>query len=108
MIFEDLQCSITDSSLDFNILCISETSQKENVEFHKNIMLPNFQKPYSTVSKSGRGGTAIYISNNVEAMERYDIKISNLEFESTWVEIKDDKRKNIIIYSIYNNQKIIN
>ena len=28
--FEDLQCLITDSSLDFNILCISETSQKEN------------------------------------------------------------------------------
>ena len=45
--FDDLQCFITDSSLKFNILCINETSQKENVEFHKN-MLPNFQKPYST------------------------------------------------------------
>ena len=46
--FEDPQCFITDSNLEFNILCISETSQKENVEFHKNFMLPNFQKPYST------------------------------------------------------------
>ena len=99
--FEVLHCLITDSSLDFNILCISETSQKENVEFHKNILLLNFQKPYSTGSKSGKGGTAIFISNNVEAMERCDLKISDLEFESTWVEIKNDKRKNIIIGWIY-------
>ena len=32
-------------------------------------------------------------------MERYGIKISNLEVESTWVEINNDKRKNIIIGS---------
>ena len=34
-------------------------------------------------------------------MERCDLKISDLEFESTWVEIKNDKRKNIIIGCIY-------
>ena len=34
-------------------------------------------------------------------MERYDIKISNLEFDSTWVVINNDKRKHIIIGCIY-------
>ena len=73
---------ITDSSLEFNIPCISETSQKKNVEFHKNIILPIFPKPYSSQGKVVQPSLYQIIlklwkdmtSNNIEAMERYDIK----------------------------------
>ena len=51
---------------------------------------------YHTASKSAKGGTAIYVSKNFEKIERCDLNISSLEFETTWIEIKNKNSKNII------------
>ena len=40
---------------------------------------------YHTASKSSKGGTAIYVKNNFDTIERCDI--NNVEFETTWIEI---------------------
>ena len=84
-----------------DVLCISEISQKENTMFKRNINLDNFHPIFSTGSKTARGGTAIYVRNTHNTMERMDLKSCNLEYESTWVEIKNQKSKNILIGCIY-------
>ena len=49
----------------------------------------------------GGGGDAIYVNKNAATIERLDLNINSLEYESTWIEIKNKMSKNIIIASIY-------
>ena len=56
---------------------------------------------FHTGSKSNKGGTAIYANKNFDSIERTDLNINSLEYESTWIEIKNKRSKNIIIASIY-------
>ena len=84
----DLETVIGDSNLNFNVICISETSQRESTMFCKNIDLKNYHTPISTGTKTAKGGTAMH-----DSLERYDLKMRNIEYESTWVEIKNKKVK---------------
>ena len=61
--FDNLETTITDSNRHFNAICITETSQRENDEFKRNINLENFHPVFSTGTKTARGGTAIYVKN---------------------------------------------
>ena len=54
-----------------------------------------------TASKTAKGGTAIYVSENYDKIERCNLNICNLEFETTWKEIKNKNSKNIICGCIY-------
>ena len=99
--FEDLETVLVDSNRHFNAMCISETTQKENTMFCKNVDLKNNHTPISTGTKTAKGGTAIYVLKNHDLIERYDLNTSDIEYESTWVEIKNKKSKNIIIGCIY-------
>ena len=54
---------------------------------------------FHTGSKSNKGGTAIYASKNFDSIERTDLNINSLEYESMWIEIKNKRSKNIA--SIY-------
>ena len=81
--FEDLETIFVDSNLHFNAICISEISQKENTMFCKNVDLKNYHTLISTGTKTAKGGTAIYVLKNYDLIERYDLKTSNIEYEST-------------------------
>ena len=59
--FDNLETTNTDSNLHFNAICITETSQRENDEFKRNINVENFHPVFSTGTKTARGGTAIYV-----------------------------------------------
>ena len=48
-----------------------------------------------------KGGTAIYVNKNFDMIERSDLNSNSLEYESTWIEIKNKRSKNIVIASIY-------
>ena len=98
--FDNLETTITYSNLHFNAICITETSQRENDEFKRNINLDNFH-PVSTGTKTTRGGTAIYVKSTHHTIERNDLKICNKEYESTWIEILNQKCKNVVIGCIY-------
>ena len=89
--FEDLETVSVDSNLNFNAICISETSQRESTMFCKNIDLKHYHTPISTGTNTAKGGTAIYVLKDHDSLERYDLKTCNVEYESTWVEIKDKK-----------------
>ena len=48
--------------------------------------------------KSSKGGTAIYVNKYFDSIVR-----SDLECESTWIEIKNKRSKNIVIASIFSH-----
>ena len=69
--------------------------------FCKNVDLKDYHTPISTGIKTAKGGTAIYVLKKHDLIETYDLKSSNIERETTWVEIKNKKSKNIIIGCSY-------
>ena len=58
-------------------------------------------KPFTTGSKSARGGVAIYVKDDLKAFERDDLNIIENEFEAIWIEIDIEKSKNIICGCFY-------
>ena len=52
-------------------------------------------KSLHTASKSSKGGTVIYVNKYFDSIERSDLNINYLECESTWIEIKNKRSKNI-------------
>ena len=87
--------------MDLDIICLSETSQKLNNDFDTNVMMDGYKQPFTTGSKFSKGGVAIYGKNNLNIIERDDLKKVDDCFEAIWVEIKVDKAKNIICGCIY-------
>ena len=77
---------LSNSSLDFNAICISKTSQPNETDFVKNVNIQNDFKHYTTGSLTGKGGVAIYAEDNLQTSERDDLKIKDVEYETVWVE----------------------
>ena len=44
---------------------------------------------YQTASKTTKGGTAIYVDKRFDTVERCDLHTNKVEFETTWIEIKN-------------------
>ena len=57
---------------------------------------------------NGKGGVAIYAEDNKQTIERNDLKIKNVEYETVWVEIKNNMEKNIAIGCIYRHPHMNN
>ena len=72
--FEELHHFLSNASLDFNAICISETSQLNESDFVRNVNINNYCKLYTTETLTGKGGVAIYIKDNLETIERNDLK----------------------------------
>ena len=83
-----------------DILTFTETSEKEAIGFISNVEIDGYQK-FHTPSKSSKGGTAIYVNKYFDSMERSNLNINSLEYESSWIELKNTRSKNIVIASIY-------
>ena len=56
---------------------------------------------FHTASNSSKGGTAIYASKKFDMIERLELNSNSPEYESTWIEIKNKRSRNIVIASIY-------
>ena len=97
---DNLHEFLSRASTKIDILAITETSEKEYSRFLSNVEIEGYEK-YHTASKSAKGGTAIYVFKNLDKIERCDLNISNLEFETTWIEIKNKNSKIIICGCIY-------
>ena len=83
-----------------DILAITETSEKEDTGFLNNVEMEGYDI-YHTSTKTSKGGMAIYVNKRYDSLERYDLNIKNVEFETTWIEIKNKKSKNIVCGSVY-------
>ena len=86
---------LSGTSTKMDILAITEISEKEDTGFLSNVEMEGYEK-YHTASKTAKGGTAIHVSENYDKIERCDLNICNLKFETTWIEIKYKNSKNII------------
>ena len=74
-----------------DILAITETSEKEDTGFLNNVEMEGYDI-YHTSTKTSKGGTAIYVNKRYDSLERYD-QHKNVEFETTWIEIKNKKAR---------------
>ena len=98
---DEYQNFINSSVCDIDVLCSSETSQKENTHFNVNITIDGYRQPFTLGSKTSRGGVAIYVKNDIDVVERNDLNLINKSFEIVWVEIRNDKHKNIVCGCLY-------
>ena len=87
---------IYSTSSKFDILAITESSQKANENFKLNVKIDGYDL-YKTGSITNKGGTVLYLSNNLNIFERVDLKVQHEDYESTWGEIKNKKSKNIVV-----------
>ena len=79
---------VSKSSLNFDVVCLSETSQQLDHVFPKNVILENYHYPFSTITKSKKGGgVVIFVKDNYNVKERHDLNICDKEFEANWIEI---------------------
>ena len=89
----------------FDLVTITETSEKYNHGgFLSNVELHGFNL-FSTPTTSNKGGTAIYVRNTFDSLERTDLKIMNNNFETTWIEIKNKKSKKNICGTFYRHPR---
>ena len=99
--FDEYHNFIASTQLNLDVLCISETSQKENNNFNLNVSIEGYKQPFALGSKTARGGVAIYVKNDLNVIERNDLNINNISFEAIWIEILNSKTKNILCGCIY-------
>ena len=92
---------IKSTKTDIDVICISETSQKENVEFMANVSIEGYNDPISKGSKTAKGGVAIYTKSDINAFLREDLSKVEKSFETVWIEIQIDGSKNIVIGCAY-------
>ena len=83
-----------------DLLALIETSEKEDIRFIGNVEMDGYQE-FHTASKSSKRGTAIYVNKYFDSIERSNLNINSLEYESTWIEIQNKRSKNMVIASIY-------
>ena len=85
--FDDLEYLIKTTNQTFDVIAISESRIKSNMDITTNINLPNYSIEY-TPTESHAGGTLLYISNNIAYKPRKDLNIYKThELESTFIEI---------------------
>ena len=82
----DLHGVLTNSAINFNGICISETSQQKDEVFPQNEKFVNYDS-FCTSTKSSKGGVAIFCKEIQDTFEREDLKICDEEYEQVWKEI---------------------
>ena len=98
---DDLHHFLSENNLKFDIIAITETSQKSNHDdFLANINLQGYTN-FSSATNSNKGGTAIYARNTYDLHERIDLNETHDLYESVWIEIQNKSSKNVICGSIY-------
>ena len=84
---------LAQSKVEFDAICVSETSLQHNDLIPDNDILNNYSRPFTTNTMTSKGGVAIFLKNGLDAHERHDLKICTKEFESVWIEINNKKIK---------------
>ena len=101
---------LVQSKFQFDALCISETTLKNDDVLADHEKLSGYNKYFHTNTLTSKGGVAIFIKDKFDSMckERIDIKIKEKEFEAVWVEIDIPSSKNIVIGCVYRHPHINN
>ena len=104
--FEELQNLLQSTNINFDVIAITETRIPKNVSVTQNIVLNNYSFEH-TPTESSAGGTLLYIANRLSYKIRNDLKIyKKFELESTFIEIINPRKSNIIVGVIYKHPKM--
>ena len=99
--FEDLEYLLDSSNLNFDVIAISETRIAKNKAPINHIDLTNYSYEQCP-TESSAGGTLLYIRNHLSYKTRNDLNIyKSAELESTFIEIINHKKSNILAGCIY-------
>ena len=99
--FDDLEYLLKKTNMNFDILAISGTRITKNVNKIPNINLCNYAFEF-TSTESSAVGTLIYVANHLAYKPRTDLQIyKKSDLESTFIEIINPKKSNIIVGCIY-------
>ena len=85
----------------FDIIAVSETRITKNISLLNNLNLNNYSFEF-TPAETCAGGTLLYIANHLSYKCRNDLNIyKKNELESTFIEIVNPKKSNIVVGVIY-------
>ena len=99
--FDDLQHLLNYPKKIFDIIAISETRITKQVSLSNNLNLNNYCFEF-TPTETSAGGTLLYIANHLSNKCLNDLNIyKENELESTFIEIVNPKKSNIIVRVIY-------
>ena len=98
---EDLEYLLNSASIDFDVIAISETRIVKGKTLVSILNLMNYSHEFCP-TESSSGGSLLYIHNHLSYKPRNDLSIyKTTELESSFIEISNPKRSNIIIGCIY-------
>ena len=90
----------------FDVIAFSESKLMKDSIPLVSIDWPNYSYEH-TPTEATKGGTLIYISNNIDYKPRPDLNIYvSKQIESTFVELINPKSKNVIIGCIYKHHNV--
>ena len=99
--FDDLQHLLSCTKNFFDIIAVSETGITKNISSLNNLNLNNYSFEF-TPTETCAGGTLLYIANHLSYKCCNDLNIyKKNELESTFIEIVNPKKSNIIVGVIY-------
>ena len=95
--FDDLQYLLSSTQKNFDIIAKSETRITKIVSLLNNLNLNNYSFEF-TPTEAFAGGTLLYIANDSSYKYRNDLNIhKENELESTFIDIFNPKKSNIIV-----------
>ena len=98
--FEDLLILLNSLNIKFDVIALSES--KLNNEPTTNINIPGYHPPIFTFTESTKGGTMLYVEENINFKPRKDLEIYDPKnLESTFIEIINPNESNSIVAVIY-------
>ena len=100
---DELVAALSLLEVKFDIIALSETKIIKDIDPTYDITLPGY-KEYSTPTESSKGGVIIYIKEDINVKRRTDLELLMYEagkLETVFIEILNDKKKNIILGGIY-------
>ena len=104
--FDDLQHLLSCTKKFFDITELSEARITKNVSLLNNLNLNNYSFEF-TPTETCAGGTLLYIANHLSYKCRNDLNIYKKdELESTFIEIFNQNKSNIIVVVIYRHPSI--
>ena len=104
--FGDLQHLLSCTKKFFDIIGISETRITKQVSLLNNLNLKNYSFEF-TPTETSAGGTLLYIANHLSYKCRNDLNIcKRSELESTFIEIVNPRKSNIIMGVIYRHSSM--
>ena len=100
---DELRLTISRLKHKFNVLGISEHKIKTQPgKSLVNIAIPGYHKFIFTPTSTSHGGTGLYIRNDIDFAPRDDLKLSSDgDHEASFVEIKLNNKKDLVIGCIY-------